>query len=134
MMELKEGMYVRTKWGIAKITEVEVVEEILGREVQPITVYYVDRCFQPIDETKCFKEDILKTSNNIIDLIEVGDYVNGCYVVEVTRLYTGNGNYIRGVDTDTTQSYGWDTGIPESQIKSIVTKEQFESMSYEVKE
>ena len=121
-MELEVGMYVRTKWGIAKIREVEVVEEILGREVQPITVYYVDRCFQPIDETKCFKEDILKTSHNIIDIIEVGDYVNGERVGAVEKYEESKLTVLALFEDYCTQQ----------NIKSIVTKEQFESMAYHV--
>ena len=137
-MELKEGMYVRTKWGIAKIREIEVVEEILGREVQPITIYYVDRCFQPIDETKCFKEDIAKASNNIIDLIEVGDYVNGYKVIKIGDLSCYDNRigskYIEidfNVENDN-EHWCEDTTLQNPDIKSMVTKEQFESMSYKV--
>ena len=128
MKKLEVGMYVRTKWGIAKIREVEVVEEILGREVQLITVYYVDSCFQPIDETKCFKEDILKASYNIIELIEVGDYVNGVEVIgkefdnfNKEYLQCGVGDYV--ICT-----------FEVKDIKTILTKEQFNSMKYEVGE
>lgn len=75
------------------------------------------------------KNDIVKHSKNIIDLIEVGDYVNGILVTgkESTLLYTE----IKGIDRS-----GYH--IPISQygdgIKSIVTKEQFSSVEYRLEE
>ena len=60
-----------------------------------------------------------KTSFNIIDLIEVGDYVNG---YRVTYVYP---NLIKVDSTDI-----WE--IHSHDIKSIVTKEQFDSVKYEV--
>ena len=62
-------------------------------------------------------EDIIKHSFNIIDLIEVGDYVNGEVVIG-----TWNGNRI-----ETHRS-----NFHEDNIKSIVTHEQFNSIKYEV--
>lgn len=110
--KLEVGMYVRTKWGIAKI-----------REISEETIY-VDTCFQPIDETRCYKEDIIgEPSFNPIDLIEVGDYVNGREVVDI--FYNANDEVI-GIDTRGSVDY------VESDIKSIVTKEQFESMIYKL--
>lgn len=60
-----------------------------------------------------------KTSFNIIDLIEVGDYVNG---YRVTYVYP---NLIKVDSTDI-----WE--IHSHDIKSIVTKEQFAFVKYEV--
>ena len=62
---------------------------------------------------------IKKASHNIIDLIEVGDYVNGWKV-----LYWTDGTKV--VDD------GYATNLDKISVKSIVTKEQFESMKYEV--
>lgn len=62
-------------------------------------------------------------SHNIIDLIEVGDYVNGHKVFLVKE------NSIRIEEREQT----W--GVMEIEtidIKTIVTKQQFESMQYEV--
>lgn len=73
------------------------------------------------------EKDIVKHSKNVIDLIEVGDYVNGYKVSdkEGTLLVTN----VRGIDRS-----GYH--IPISQygdgIENIVTKEQFSSVSYEV--
>ena len=63
---------------------------------------------------------IAKASHNIIDLIEVGDYVNGWKV-----LYWTDGTKV--VDD------GYATNLDKISVKSILTKEQFESMKYEVK-
>lgn len=62
-------------------------------------------------------EDIIKASHNIIDLIEVGDYVNG-YEVTSKDQFLGFGNH--------------DWYMLDNEIKSIVTHEQFESMSYKL--
>ena len=85
-----------------------------------------------IDNGRCIlREDVIKASYNLIDLIEVGDYVNGGYVLDFETLQTGEKTAI----VDGLINYGWGQGvIPVSEIKSIVTKEQFESMKYEVKE
>ena len=59
---------------------------------------------------------------NIIDLIECGDYVNGYLVEQIDKdgfIVIHQGGY-------TFKSPNW--------IKIIVTKEQFESISYKVKE
>ena len=72
-------------------------------------------------------EYIVKHSKNIIDLIEVGDYVNGILVTgkENTLLYTE----IKGIDNS-----GYH--IPISQygenIKTILTKEQYMQNCYTV--
>ena len=78
--------------------------------------------------TRTFPKDFVKASYNIIDLIEVGDYVNGskvyyCYCADEDST---------GLFIDTEKGRQW-LDKP-SQVKSIVTKEQFESMSYKVSE
>ena len=66
---------------------------------------------------------IEKSSPNIIDLIEVGDYVNGWKVTQITNSYI---EICWGRDSD--------EFIKSENIKSIVTKEQFKSMEYKVGE
>ena len=66
--------------------------------------------------------NIIKSSHNIIDLIEVGDYVNGGLVQGFEKLYIGfdgmeNPIYLKDVE-----------------IYSIVTKEQFAQMEYRIGE
>ena len=60
-----------------------------------------------------------KFYDNIIDLIKPGDYVNGTIV---SQSYLDNKKYI--APEIVTNNYG---------IKSIVTKEMFDSIKYEVK-
>ncbi len=70
---------------------------------------------------------IIKSSPNIIDLIEVGDYVNGCYVDEVFE-YEDDTKGITICDASHSVIFN------DEKIKSIVTKEQFENMEHKVKE
>ena len=62
-----------------------------------------------------------KSSSNIIDLIEDNDYVNGKRVIR--NCLKDGGNIILFEDG---------TCAHNNDIKSIVTKEQFESMKYKV--
>ena len=109
-MKLEEGMYVRTKKGIGKINYF-----INNNYTQKFT-YIDNKGVSNILEEK----EIIKASYNIIDLIEVGDYVNGWKV-----LYWTDGTKV--VDD------GYATNLDKISVKSILTKEQFESMKYEVK-
>jgi hypothetical protein len=126
-MELKEGMYVRTDNGyIAKYDNskrncsgkyygfASTIRDLRWEE-------YDDDCFLWESELK----DIVKSSNNIIDLIEVGDYVNGLIVNDIVTDFDG---------TKTFNLFKQSSYFGNEDIKSIVTKEQFESMKYKVKE
>ena len=110
-MELEVGMYVRTKKGIYKINHF-----INNNYTQKFT--YIDNqgVSNILDE-----EEIIKESYNIIDLIEVGDYVNGEKVEEVIL-----DNKMSRIKTTECSTYF------EEDIYSIVTSQQFESMSYKV--
>ena len=77
-------------------------------------------------------DSIAKHSPNIIDLIEVGDYVNGCEVIfdesmNKLAILRINQNGIR----HTAIEYFADKNSNE-KIESIVTHEQFNSIKYEV--
>lgn len=114
---MKVGDYVRTEDGkIAKVIDIEESLTFAGYEKRITT-----------DKFKYSSRDtiiIKKSSPNIIDLIEVGDYVNGKEITGVDE-YTKQLTYEYG---ETTMYIG------SENIKSIVTKEQFESMEYKVKE
>jgi hypothetical protein len=118
---MKVGDYVRTKSGI--IGKIESKNYIDYSDWLIDTLYYNDDGI--IDDWTCgVKEyDILKSSPNIIDLIKVGDYVNGKQVIDF-MLENGKRKGII-VDADI-----W--GFDIDEIKSIVTKEQFESMEYKL--
>lgn len=101
---MKVGDYVRTKhYGISKITDIYNKDKIELDKVNAFGIRGV--CYMV--------ENIIKSSPNIIDLIQVGDYVNGILIT------------IRMIDN---------IGMYFNDIKSIVTKEQFESMEYNVGE
>lgn len=100
-MKLEVGMYVRTKNGvIAKIKDI-------GN-------------FIFTDKREFGKHYITKASYNLIDLIEVGDYVNGSLVSDTT------GEYLR-IDSESHNKHYF-----SKYIKSIVTKEQFSQMEYRI--
>lgn len=122
-MKIEEGMYVRTIYGkISKIVNTQVVHYSTGDEI-----YYSDDEKYPND-CLCEREIVKKASHNPIDLIEVGDYVNGCKVCEID--YAERGKYVMVEDNDP----GWKSMYFNNDIKSIVTKEQFSQMEYKVGE
>ena len=111
-MKVEPNMYVRTKWGyICKLININDFRE-------PSMKYGVEANYLR-DIMFIGDEDILKTSYNIIDLIEVGDYVNGFPVIHKENDILKCGLLVQ---------------FNENEIKSIVTKEQFESMSYRMEE
>ena len=118
---IKVGEYVRTKeYGIRK-----VVYENRDCFLFDGTVIN-ENLTGTIRDCAWLKSDIrlqnIKHSKNIIDLIEVGDYVNGRYVKEIKQYK--DGKYILAL-----------IGIiGEQDIKTIVTHEQFESIEYKVEE
>lgn len=132
-MELEVGMYARTKHkGIIKIDKVIdngviTYEDDLGREWEEETGRKVIRYIGK-DGWNCGldEKDILKASHNIIDLIQGNDFVNGHRVISVDRESLE-------LDIETFMYHcGYETINGNTDIKSIVTKEQFESMSYKV--
>lgn len=73
-------------------------------------------------------EEIVKHSKNIIDLVEVGDYVNGEIVTKIKEWNSSKDGYFRYAVTCHYEI------IRADEIKTIVTKEMMESVSYKVKE
>ena len=121
-MKISKGMYIRYKdnKGIQYIRKiVELPEDTRYGSI------VVDK-----DTWNVFwvsKKKVLKSSFNIIDLIEVGDYVNGTFVLDFETLATGE----KAVIVDGLINYGWGQGVtPVSEVKDVVTKEQFNSMKY----
>ena len=112
---MRVGDYVRTKDGY--------IDKIV--DFKPITKYtkyntlYLEHKFgeQLLSDSEL--KDI-KSSPNIIDLIEVGDYVNGCIVIN------------KNDDTIQVIQLIIPFDLKEKDIKSIVTKEQFSAMEYKV--
>lgn len=112
MEDIKVGEYVRTKKGyIAQITEIDKYiwfNNKINKE-SGIPVYELSKVE--------FENLVTKHSKNITDLIEVGDYVNEFYVI--------NKPFNQRIHTEFDDFF-------EEDIKSIVTKEQFDSIKYEV--
>ena len=137
-MKLEVGQFVRTNNGIAKI-----IDRILEPDHYYFKMWVTDKFLEINDDTEYISEvDVLKASYNIIDLIEVGDYLNGFKVSKIERYDTntiikiGNStfNVLEG-EKIYTPSYDNNNGYEKiEKLKSIVTKEQFEQMAYKVGE
>ena len=115
-MEIEVGDYVRTEWGIRKVKKITIEPEVdIGIAIMPeVTALWTSK-------SEYFEaKDIYKHSKNIIDLIEVGDYVNGLRVEYITNeaIFTS----------------GLAHGILFEDIRTVVTKEQFASIEYKVEE
>ena len=124
-MKLEVWMYARTKNKIIKIFQIiengiHEFEDEYGRifeeETNNKVIIYIDN-----DGWNCGlnETEIVKTSNNILDLIEIGDYVNGLPVIYNAIDRGGNIVILNNGSV-----------YNEEEIKSIVTKEQFESIEY----
>lgn len=107
---MKEGDYVRLDrgQGIARIDEINDGICYLDREIYD---EYGDETFI------LSKKDIIKSSPNRLDLIEIGDYVNGFPVINTAE---------ESVTIVTMLFFE----VKEKDIKSIVTKEQFRNLEY----
>lgn len=122
-MNLEVGMYVRFNYHRATVPiQISKIKEKHYEDIERYYYYLTDNGLV-ISEAQ-----ILKASHNIIDLIEVGDYVNG-YKVS----FKGN-DYQPFVQCDYPVEYGQTNHYRfyEKAIYSIVTKEQFESLSYKL--
>lgn len=107
-LEVKENMYYRTYSGsINKITSIKDYNE---REYL-LNGFYIN------------KDTIKKASYNIIDILEVGDYVNGRKVVDI--IYDANDDVM---DVCVLGSIVYNN----NEVKSVITHEQMEQMAYKV--
>ena len=127
------GDYVRTKYGISKIIDLkenpygektiyvldnkiismcECEEGILYSTINPLAEDLIDE----FDINFGDESQIIKSSSNIIDLIEVGDILT-------IKDMLGNTSKVE-VDEN--------FKLLSGKIVSIVTKEQFESMEYKI--
>ncbi len=74
--------------------------------------------------------EIVKHSKQLIDLIEVGDYVNGREVKHIA-MFEGFPDYPKLIFVDETHLIPGDT-CENDEIQTILTKEQFEANCYKV--
>lgn len=128
-MEIEVGEFVRLarNQGINKIIEIEdgnryILDEDIADEYGDFTCvlkkYELD-------------EEVLKHSKNIIDLIEVDDYVNG---KRVTDYYFVGTQKVLVLDNEKVAYEENENFVPNLAIKSILTKEQFEGNCYRLEE
>ena len=113
MEKIKVGEYVRTKEGI--IGKIEQIGNSL---------YWLEDG-SPFN----IQENSNKHSRNVIDLIEVGDYVNGYKVLDIMEdMETGEIHL--EMTSDYTNEIIGDCTIYNDDIKTIVTHEQFSNIEY----
>ncbi len=114
-MKIKVGEYIRTKSG-----KIEKIKSITNFPDEDIHIY--------TEKGLIFlrPREIVKHSPNIIDLIEVGDYVNGFKVLDIAQA-PKKALYLEDISQKSAL-------IPrlEEDIETIVTHEQFKEMEYEV--
>ena len=126
MEEIKVGEYVRTEYGICKLENYREGGALYFDKLHE-NLWSGD--FQGVLYPCDIEETIIKHSPNIIDVIEVGDYVNGEKMKEFhieENPVTKNKRLVI--------KHEWLNVINDFEIKSIVTHEQFNSIKYEVKE
>lgn len=117
-MEIEVGEYVRTRAGhFYKITRIDENGLIYWNKIQ---------CGWNIEQ---LKDIVVKHSKNIINLVEVGDYVNGHLVINIEK---DENNKQKIITENKYFDKYYENGI--EKIESIVTKEQMKSIEYKVEE
>ncbi len=116
MEEIKVGEFIRTKEPYGEIFKV------VGIEKEDILLVNTS------GNNRVTTGYVKKHSPNIIDLIEVGDYVNGHLIIAIDRerleISIENSDY----------GCGYEEINANTDIKTVVTKEQFEAIKYTVGE
>lgn len=129
-MELKEGMYIRTKYNdFCNMVAIRKIDEIDDDGSFWIDDYIIDTYGD--EQNKLHEEDVEFASEDIVNVIKPGDYVNGKKVVFIDEDYNVAVDENDITTRDFEGRYEFLT-IKKEDIKSIVTKEQFTLMEYEV--
>lgn len=111
---IEVGNYVRSKRGIAKVLEVKTVQPKMYGKYD--VAYLIDKCPRMYISETAF----IKHSKNIIDLIELYDYVNGMIVFDIITY--DNGEKAIKISSGAL--------IKEEEIQDILTHEQYEQNCY----
>jgi len=122
MKEIEVNEYVRTKDGI----------------IDKVIIEYDGKCNNPNCNEKHIsckynyynEKDIVNHSKQLIDLIEVGDYVNGREVKHIA-MFEGFPDYPKLIFVDETHLIPDDT-CEKEDIKTILTKEIYMANCYKV--
>ncbi len=128
MAEIEVGEYGRTNFG--KMIKFAWLESLEGKRYEN-KVLLINEDMLNNDFYYFHKgEKIVKHSKQLIDLIEVGDYVNGREVKHI-GMFEGFPDYPKLIFVDETHLIPDDT-CENEDIKTILTKEQFETNCYKV--
>ena len=122
--EIKVGEYVRTtNKGIRQIAMID------NHKTVNKYLYYIGEDSEGNSYAYIKTTEILKHSFNLIDLIEVGDYVNGYKVINVINEEPCPSGKCVDIDSskDSSECTLW-----EDDIKTILTKEQYMANCYKV--
>ena len=126
-MVLKLNEYVRTKYGnIVKVVGVQsggIEKYFFDKEVHNLFNYLNGLVVENV---------VIKHSFNIAEILEEDDYVNGNKVVKQVSEEDKEPYLVVVVSSKMIKEPLFDY-ITNNRIKSIVTKEQFKDMEYEVK-
>ena len=123
--EIKVGEYVRTtNKGIRQIAMID------NHKTVNKYLYYIGEDFEGKSYAYIKTTEILKHSFNLIDLIEVGDYVNGRKVKHIA-MFEGFPDYPKLIFVDETHLIPDDT-YENEDIKTILTKESYMANCYKV--
>ena len=127
-MEVNDYVRYKTLSNQIKINKIKNIVEPDDSELSMTNIILYDLDNKDVTADKY----IIKSSPNIIDLIEVGDYVNNEKIVDIGCLTNGPEEGTKVIDyyiAPNTVYY-----FKNEEIKTIVTREMFESMEYKVKE
>ena len=134
-MELKEGMYIRTKYNdFCNMVAIRKIDEIDDDGSFWIDDYIIDTYGD--EQDKLHEEDVEFASEDIVNVIKPGDYVNGERVIALRKDIPERYIHMNSKDNFIFVEYdlanNWYYGIDTDKIKTVVTKEQFALMEYEV--
>lgn len=131
-MKLEVGKWCRTEKG--------TIFKIIGGNVDmweiDIDYSYLSECenedynsYAYNKNNILFEDLVVKASYNIADILEVGDYVNSYKIGYIDDCKGAMREFYYDYENPNE-----DVGHWEEEIKSIVTKEQFENMEYRIGE
>ena len=127
-MKLEVEMYVRTEEGKIFKTDGDLIYLSNDKKILYKLITRIPH------DTINYK--VVKASYNIIDILEVGDYVNDSKVVKthckLEYVDDDSDTGVNEVDDGLELENGWI--YFEHEVETIVTKEQFEQMAYKVGE
>ena len=121
-MDIEINEYVRTK-ELGMILKVD----------EETVVFNMDNSLYVEDTTKMpFEDKVVNHNKNIIELVEVGDYVNGKLVIATKDII--NDKYEKAILTENYDEWTENGIVTNNEIQEILTKEQYEQYAYKVEE